>query len=644
MSNIIISWLPRQVIMFTRGAVCNTAKELLSSGLFGEVVHSFVGWLRRKDSPLLALFEEPDADPDPDPRCKPSARSGPGPMPALRAEPQETASEAPDELMRRKEDLLVSLLRALAAFPLEQAARSVPGAEGFARDPRLLHEFVEALYDYWRRFNRFLVCYSEADTGPSDIAGAGVGLDKRPYRTFNDTVEQLTHVVRAAYRDICENITGDHPRIYRQVAAGAQVGLIAVPKDWPCPREYSGLRDVRFVRQVLIDPPLIIDPSMNKRTGEFLRVRENPLDGVALRPEEWLCYPARVGPVVVFVYFHHKFMGLGCSLANLFELATEEQVRRGPDAIYAFGVPPETTTRFGELPVVFHEDHTNDLLVAAVPGEDRFGYFGYLKKMILTLHNILVMKKLGRMPFHGAMTRIVLRRGPAAGIVIVGDTGTGKSESLEAFRVLGQEYIRDLRVIADDMGSFEVAPDGSIRGYGTEVGAFVRLDDLQPGYAFDQVDRAIIMSPHKTNARAVIPVTNIDEVLAGYPVHYLLYANNHEEVDEDHPVIQRFSDAAEALEVFREGAAMSKGTTTSTGLVRAYFANIFGPPQYRDLHEALAGRVFQAAFEAGVFVGQVRTRLGIPGWELAGPEAAARALFDLISRSGHGQPCTKQPK
>ncbi len=603
MSNTSIAWLPRQVIMSTTGQICTTTRELLSSHLFREVVHSFIAWLRRKDSPLLALFAAAARGSDSD-----GASAG-------------HAYSEPDE------DTLVSLLQALGAFPLEQAAWSVPGSEPLARDPRLLHEFVEALYDYWRRFNRFIICYSESGVS------ASAGFDARPYRTFNDTVEQLTHVVRAAYRDVCENITGDHPRIYRQVAAGAQVGLIAVPKSWPCPDTYRGLGGIRFIRQVLIDPPLIMDPPMNKRTGEFTKVEENPLDALALEPEEWLCYPAQVGPVVVFVYFHQKFMGLGCSLANLFELATDEQIRRGPDAIYVFGVAPEAMTRFGDLPTVFHEDHVNNLLVAAVPGEDRFGYFGYLKKMILTLHNILVMKRLGRMPFHGAMTRIVLKSGPAASVVIIGDTGAGKSESLEAFRVLGQECIRELRVVADDMGSLEMFPGGAIRGYGTEIGAFVRLDDLQPGYAFDQVDRAIIMSPHKTNARAVMPVTTMDEVLAGHPIDYLLYANNYEEVDEAHPVIERLRDAGAALRVFREGAAMSKGTTTSTGLVRTYFANVFGPPQYRDLHEGLAGRVFAAAFKAGAFVGQIRTRLGIPGRELSGPEAAARALFELISQN-----------
>ncbi len=38
---------------------------------------------------------------------------------------------------------------------------------------------------------------------------------------------------------------------------------------------------------------------------------------------------------------------------------------------------------------------------------------------------------------------------------------------------------------------------------------------------------------------------------------------------------------------------MSKGTTTSSGLVHSYFANIFGPPEYKELHEKIARKVFQ---------------------------------------------------
>ena len=75
---------------------------------------------------------------------------------------------------------------------------------------------------------------------------------------------------------------------------------------------------------------------------------------------------------------------------------------------------------------------------------------------------------------------------------------------------------------------------------------------------------------------------------------------------------------------------MSKGTTNSTGLVSSYFANIFGPPQYRALHDELASRYFRSFIASGLFVGQIRTRLGITGMEGVGPEMAAKALLKLI--------------
>ena len=317
------------------------------------------------------------------------------------------------------------------------------------------------------------------------------------------------------------------------------------------------LAGVPFIRQVWFAPPFILDPPMNKRTGQFHAASENPIKGLRLSGEEWLCYPAQVGSLLVFVYFHRRFMGLGFSLANLFELASNEQIAAGPDAVYVFGAPADHMARFGDLPTVFFDDGENNLLVAAVPLEDRFGYFGYLKKMILTLHNIGMMKR-GRLPFHGALVRILLKGGKDATLLIIGDTAAGKSESLEAFRLLGEDLVQEMLIIADDMGSLEIGDDGRVIGYGTEIGAFIRLDDLQQGYAFGQIDRAIIMSPQKVNARVVLPVTSIDEVLRGYAIDFLLYANNYEEVDAEHPIIERFDSPARALDVFRDGAVMSK--------------------------------------------------------------------------------------
>jgi len=573
-----------QIILHTDGVLCVTTAEVVGSRAFQAILHIFLDHLIEREDPVLDDMAPGVGTAE--------GRSG-----------------------------LLTLLRHLSETPLVHAAKAVPGAKFYAENPRPLHLFVENFYDFWRSFDRYLVCHSEQGPRSHDI---------RPYRTFNGTTERLKELARGLYRDICENITGDHCRIYRQVSAGADVGLITVPKAWtPKNPAARALADVPFVRQVLINPPLIIDPPENRRTGQFRRVADNPLEGLSLEEGKWLCYPAQVGPVLVFIYFHQMFMGLGCSLANLFELATDEQIAAGPDAIYLYGVDPKHLAAYGEVPTVFHDDEASGLLVAAVPGENRFGYFGYLKKMALTLHNILMMKR-GRMPFHGAMSRIHLKSRRSATILVIGDTATGKSETLEALRILGRDTIRGMSIIADDMGSLEVREDGRVAGYGTEIGAFIRLDDLQQGYAFGQVDRAIIMSPHKANARVLIPVSFLAEVLTGYPLDCILYANNYEQVDEGHPLISPLPTPEAALRVFREGAAMAKGTTTSTGLGHSYFANIFGPPQYRELHESLARKTFEAAFRSGTFVGQLQTRLAVPGMEMSGPLEAAGALLRQI--------------
>jgi hypothetical protein len=140
------------------------------------------------------------------------------------------------------------------------------------------------------------------------------------------------------------------------------------------------------------------------------------------------------------------------------------------------------------------------------------------------------------------------------------------------------------------------------------------------------------MSASQVNARIVIPVNSYNNIVRGYDIDYILYANNYETVDEEHPIIEKIYNVRDALRIFREGTVMSKGTTTSTGLTHSYFANIFGPPQYREIHDNLAESYFDIFFKKGIFVGQVRTRLGIKGFEMKGPEEAAGEIIKIIKQ------------
>lgn len=573
---------PDKFVLRVSNRVCSNSEELINSEPFGALYLSYLNHLKRNRSKFLNVFPNGDF------------------------------SKSEIELMRETMFYLNSL-------PAEKVMKLVEGSEIFFRDRTLFNEFIEQFYNYWRRLHRLVICDSIFDR-----------LDQRPYRTFNDMVETLMHLVRSTYRNIQENITGNHPKIYRQVSAGAEIGAIAQPVKLAYPGEkYSVLDDVFTIRQVLIYPPMIFNTPMNKRTGVFARTNQNPMDSLNVDSKNWLCYPARVGPLLIMVYFPLDFFELGFSLANLFELADEKDLERKPDAVYIYGAPPENALSVGDNETVFYDDQENDILVASVPLRDQYAYFGYLKKMILTLHNIIRMKD-GYLPFHGAMVQITMKGKRPFSVVILGDSGAGKSESIEALRQIASEDIQDILIIADDMGSIDQNEKGTLVGYGTEMGAFVRLDDLQSGYALGQIDRTIIMNPDKVNARVVMPVTRYEYIMEGTPIDCVLYANNYEPVDDKHPVIEKFKSVEDALDVFRRGAVMSKGTTTSKGLVENYFANIFGPPQYRDLHESLADRYFKLMFEKNVFVGQMRTMLGIAGHEMIGPQQSARALLEMI--------------
>jgi hypothetical protein len=567
---------------------CQTPQDVMRSPVVETVVQRFLDHLVKHDSPLLDAVRGLET------------ASDDGPSPAATA--------------------VTDALRLLVDHRPDTIAGLVPHLAPLVAEMQPLADFVDKLYDFWRDYERYLIYETAADDS-RDFAVEG----HLPFVRANDALKTL---VLEAYRRIDSHLRGVWPRVYHQVPAGAGVGLLVDRITWPCPSgPYAALRDIPFVRLALLELPVVLYPRRNTRKGRFLPVPHNPLAGVTLDAGEWFCLPLKVGPLVVHTFFHEEYLGLASSLVNLFEIAGHADARKAPDGILVFGVPPET---LGDEQTVFHEDEANNLVLGVVGHSEDVDYFGYFKKMILTIHNMVMLRR-GRMPIHGAMCRIELKDRTAANIVIVGDSGAGKSESLEAFRILAHDHLRAMTIIFDDMGSLAITPDG-IAGYGTETGAFVRLDDLQPGFAFGQIDRSIFMNPHRTNARLVIPVTTYDAVMAGYPVDLFLYANNYEQVDDERPHVQFFDTVDHAFHVFREGYRAAKGTTDERGLVHTYFANPFGPAQTKERHDPLARDFFDAMFAHGVRVGQLRTRLGIPGFEQEGPESAARALFAEIRR------------
>lgn len=555
---------------------CETHEELLTSKGFRIVVLSYLKVLKKKKSNIYKYIKDEELPLDEE----------------------------------KITDNIINVLKLLLVMDRESVLNLSNKYALFLEDTDRAINFIEGLYAFWRKLERYTIIHNTRRVN---------GLENQ---SFLDANTKFSKLVLLTYRKIEENIEGRKPKVYRQLPAGSNVGLIVNDIKLDDIQGYESLKGIPFIDTVIIDPPFIIYPKKNTRDGIFNECFENPLKNCNINKEHWFCFPIKVGELLAFVYFHRDFMSHGISLCNLFEMAREEEYKNTkPDIIYVFGAKDES----GKVLTTFYDDKQNGIMFGYVSYGEEIDYFGYMKKMTLTLHNLIMIKR-GYLPIHGAMVNIITKEGKTANIVIMGDSGAGKSESLEAFRELSEDYISDMTIIFDDMGVVKLDSDNKPKGYGTEIGAFVRLDDLDPGYAFREIDRSIFMNPDKTNARLVVPVASYNDITKGYPIDLFLYANNYEDGEK----LEYFKNIDDAVKVFRRGARMAKGTTSEKGLVTSYFANPFGPVQKMQETDKLLKIYFKQFFKTGVKVGQIRTCLGIKGKEKEGPKGAAIKLLEQV--------------
>lgn len=290
-----------------------------------------------------------------------------------------------------------------------------------------------------------------------------------------------------------------------------------------------------------------------------------------------------------------------------------------PDLILLFGLK-----KTEGMVSHYYLDKKNKIWVGEVPYTDKTTYFGYMKKMCLTLHNLHQINN-GRLPIHGSMLKIRFTNGKEKNVVFFGDSGAGKSESIEALQEIADDKIVDMETIFDDMGSFTIGDDGKLYAQGTETGAFVRLDDLSSAVAFNNMDRGVYLNPERQNARVIIPADTYEHVVEHHPVDMWLYANNYS----DEVGIHQFDTEDEAKKVFIAGKRKALGTTDEVGMSSTFFANPFGPVQEQEKTQPIIDKVFNNLFNANVYVGEIYTHLGNDKSKDALKESA-QELLDIL--------------
>lgn len=221
-------------------------------------------------------------------------------------------------------------------------------------------------------------------------------------------------------------------------------------------------------------------------TKEFFRERLQKFSEV-MDPKDYVMKMVQVGGTKVLLVMNRAYSHYMVEELRLFpqtDLTPEDLASCKPDCVSFLGLP---TKVFGEdyrIGYFFDEDSDGKTVpVSWVDAESITDYMGYLKKPILTVANEKVREK-EMMPVHGSAFSIVFKNGLRKTIVMGGDSGTGKSETIIAMmeQIIKNEglasQVEGIEFLSGDMLSMFEGNDGQMYMLGTEEGDFMRMTDI----------------------------------------------------------------------------------------------------------------------------------------------------------------------
>ena len=475
----------------------------------------------------------------------------------------EKKGEKHSQEAKQKMDLIANLtLRDI----LQILERDSKGAE-LERD-RAIVRFLDGCYHHYRKksFSRLVRMHNEVVTSASETQNS---IKEK----ISQKAENLSALIVSTRRKLLDKVGLGHG-VSRSQDASPNVTAAEISGHYGnIPSSYAKLAHTNLTIAADIKTGIHYDTSVNKRAFPFYELNHNPLNLDIFEPEDWVAVPLSVGKWLIIAYIHKS---RGCiemepGLLNLFPFYKVDQsfADKKPDGIFFFGYPGAPKQDLG-----FYNDKENDLLIGMVPQYPEYGYFGYCKKPILTLHNVLAILK-GDFPLHCGCNRYVVGF---------------DYETAEPF-------ISEIFIKADDMGKaeFHKGDDNVVRlkFFGTEIGAFACLDGFSEQAKMQLIGREIGYNASAgTNARQIVPVAEENEVSTGSDLDLLLYINNYDLKKPGETMVDTSMSVDIAMKHFHDGRRCAAGSTQTGrgGTEISYWANPF--PLLKDndgkiLHEEL---------------------------------------------------------
>ena len=421
---------------------------------------------------------------------------------------------------------------------------------------RAIVRFLDGCYHHYRNksFSRLVRMHNEIVTSSSETQSS---IKSK----ISDKAEELSELIILTRRKLLDKVGLGHG-VSRSHGLDASPNVTAGEISGHfcnIPSSYSKIAYTNLTVTADIKTGIHYDTSVNKRAYPFYELEHNPLNLDNFVPEDWVAVPLKVGKWLIITYIHKSrgSIEMEPGLLNLFPFykVDKDFTSKKPDGIFFFGYPGATKEDLG-----FYNDKENDLLIGMVPDLPEYGYFGYCKKPILTLHNVLAILK-GDFPLHCGCNRYVV--------------GFDKDTD--------EPFISDIYIKADDMGKAEFYKNDKdklkkLKFYGTEIGAFACLDGFSEKAKMQMIGREIgYNASYGTNARQIVPVAEESEVSTGSNLDILLYINNYDLKKPGETMVDTAMPVKDAIVHFHDGRRCAAGSTQTGrgGTEISYWANPF---------------------------------------------------------------------
>ena len=216
----------------------NSEEQLLKSATFSNFVHNYIDYLKEANEELYYYVVA-----------------------------GHTAREATVEILR--------LFRMMRVFKMDEI-ESI-----YLNDKGRLLEFIEEMYNFWKRHQRFLVLK----------AGGTAQLQQSNFVQADSNFNKL---IRNIYRSISETLMERNNRVYRQLQAGTNAALLLANVNVKLSDKYAALKNIDMVTSVMLRTPMILHPRSNKRTGMFTETDVNPITYFKGSSDDFFCYPIKI--------------------------------------------------------------------------------------------------------------------------------------------------------------------------------------------------------------------------------------------------------------------------------------------------------------------------------------------------------------